>query len=115
MLIDTHCHLDFPEFVGDLPGVRARAAEAGVSRMITISTRVKKYDVYRGIAESTLIRRMRSRTSQPLTLLRWRVIRVASPSAKLASTTTMTRARATLRPRFSARISRLRAAPDCRW
>ena len=52
MLIDTHCHLDFPEFAGDLDGVRARAREAGVGRMITISTRVKKYDVYRGIAEA---------------------------------------------------------------
>jgi TatD DNase family protein len=52
MLIDTHCHLDFPELVADLPGVRARAHAAGVDRMITISTRVAKYDVYRGIAEA---------------------------------------------------------------
>lgn len=52
MLIDTHCHLDFPEFAGDLPGIRERAHAAGVERMITISTRVKKYDVYRGIAEA---------------------------------------------------------------
>ena len=52
MLIDTHCHLDFPEFAGDLDGVRARAHAAGVGRMITISTRVKKFDVYRGIAEA---------------------------------------------------------------
>jgi len=51
MLIDTHCHLDFPELDGDIPGVRARAHEAGVGRMITISTRVKKYDIYRAIAE----------------------------------------------------------------
>lgn len=51
MLIDTHCHLDFPELAGDLPGVRARAEAAGVGRMITISTRVDKYDVYRSIAE----------------------------------------------------------------
>ncbi len=52
MLIDTHCHLDFPEFAGDLLGVRERAHAAGVERMITISTRIKKYDVYRGIAEA---------------------------------------------------------------
>lgn len=51
MLIDTHCHLDFPELAGDLSGVRARAEAAGVGRMITISTRVEKYDVYRAIAE----------------------------------------------------------------
>jgi TatD DNase family protein len=52
MLIDTHCHLDFPEFAGDLPGVRSRAKAAGVGQMITISTRVKKYDVYRDISEA---------------------------------------------------------------
>ena len=52
MLIDTHCHLDFPELDDDIAGVRARAHEAGVGRMITISTRVKKYDVYRAIAET---------------------------------------------------------------
>ncbi len=51
MLIDTHCHLDFPELAADMAGVRARARAAGVARMITISTRVKKYDVYRAIAE----------------------------------------------------------------
>ena len=52
MLIDTHCHLDFPELAGDIAGVRARARDAGVGRMITISTRVAKYDVYREIAEA---------------------------------------------------------------
>ncbi|MEO8353690.1 MAG: TatD family hydrolase [Chthoniobacteraceae bacterium] len=41
MLIDTHAHLDFPEFATDLPDVLARAAEAGVSRMITVSTTVE--------------------------------------------------------------------------
>ncbi len=52
MLIDSHCHLDFPEFSAELPAVIARAHAAGVGRMITISTRVSKYDVYRGIAEA---------------------------------------------------------------
>lgn len=52
MLIDTHCHLDFPEIIDDIPGVSERARAAGVKRMITISTRVTKYDVYRGIAEA---------------------------------------------------------------
>jgi TatD DNase family protein len=51
MLIDTHCHLDFPELEAQRPELLARAAEAGVGRMITISTRVAKYDVYRAIAE----------------------------------------------------------------
>ena len=50
MLIDTHCHLDFPEFAAEMPEVIARARAAGVERMITISTRVAKYDTYRAIA-----------------------------------------------------------------
>ena len=52
MLIDTHCHLDFPEFAAEMPQVIARAQAAGVARMITISTRVAKYDTYRAIAEA---------------------------------------------------------------
>ncbi len=52
MLIDSHCHLDFPEFAAELPAVISRAKAAGVERMITISTRVAKYDVYRAIAEA---------------------------------------------------------------
>ncbi|KAB1073142.1 TatD family hydrolase [Methylobacterium planeticum] len=52
MLIDSHCHLDFPDFAADLPGVIARARDAGVTRMLTISTRVAKADTYRAIAEA---------------------------------------------------------------
>jgi TatD DNase family protein len=49
MLIDSHCHLDY--FTGaDLDGVLARAAEAGVSEMVTIGTRLTESDVVRGIA-----------------------------------------------------------------
>ena len=43
MLIDSHCHLDFPDFAEDLPAFIARAEAAGVSRMVTISTRVAKF------------------------------------------------------------------------
>ena len=42
MLIDTHCHLDFPDFAERLPDVIGAAARAGVTRMITISTRVRQ-------------------------------------------------------------------------
>jgi len=52
MLIDSHCHLDFPDFEAELPLVIERARIHGVGRMITISTRVAKYDVYRSIAEA---------------------------------------------------------------
>ena len=51
MLIDTHCHLDFPEFAPELDAVVARATDAGIARMITISTHVARYDQYRSIAE----------------------------------------------------------------
>ena len=52
MLVDSHCHLDFPDFAGDIPSVIARAREAGVTRMVTIATRVARADAYRGLAET---------------------------------------------------------------
>jgi TatD DNase family protein len=52
MLIDTHCHLDFPDLAADAAGVLARARAAGVGRVITISTHVRRFDSYRAIAES---------------------------------------------------------------
>jgi TatD DNase family protein len=51
MLVDSHCHLDFPDFSADLDAIVARAAEAGVARMITISTRVKRLGELLKIAE----------------------------------------------------------------
>src|SRR5712664_4361259 len=39
-LFDTHAHLHFPEFAGDLDAVLARARAAGVRRMVTIGTDV---------------------------------------------------------------------------
>ncbi len=51
MLIDSHCHLDFPDFANDLDGIVARAEAAGVGRIVTISTRVRQFERLRAIAE----------------------------------------------------------------
>jgi TatD DNase family protein len=44
MLIDSHCHLDFPDFANDLDGIVDRARAAGIARMVTISTRIRQQD-----------------------------------------------------------------------
>src|SRR5215813_5760627 len=51
MLVDSHCHLDFPDFAGELDAVVARAQAAGVGRIVTISTRVKRHAEVVAIAE----------------------------------------------------------------
>ena len=52
MLTDTHCHLDFPDFAEDIPGIIARAKAAGVTRMVTISTRVSRFEAYAKLADA---------------------------------------------------------------
>lgn len=51
-LTDSHCHLDFPDFQGELPEVIARARAAGVQRMVTICTRLRNEPQVRAIAEA---------------------------------------------------------------
>jgi TatD DNase family protein len=51
MLIDTHCHLDFPDFDEEREALIARAREAGVTQMVTISTEVGKFDQVKAVAE----------------------------------------------------------------
>jgi len=52
MLVDSHCHLDFADFDDTRDAVIARAAEARVGAMVTISTRVREFDKIRAIAET---------------------------------------------------------------
>ncbi|MDG2243751.1 MAG: TatD family hydrolase [Rhodospirillaceae bacterium] len=50
MLVDSHCHLDFPDFQDDLEGVVARAREAGVGHFLTICTHITRFEQVRAIA-----------------------------------------------------------------
>jgi TatD DNase family protein len=52
MLIDSHCHLDFPDFAADRDALIARARAAGLKRMITISTRIAKFSEICALAEA---------------------------------------------------------------
>lgn len=51
MLVDHHCHLDFPQFAADLDGIVARAKAAGVGTVVTISTRIRRLPDILAIAE----------------------------------------------------------------
>ncbi len=51
-LVDSHCHLDFADFDGEVDAIIARAAEAGVRRMVTICTRLGNAPKVRAIAEA---------------------------------------------------------------
>jgi len=51
MLVDSHCHLDFPDFAGELDALVARAVAAGVIRLVTISTRIKRHAEVLAIAD----------------------------------------------------------------
>lgn len=52
MLVDSHCHLDFPDFEPERDAVIARAGEMGVGHMVTICTRVAKFDQIKALAEA---------------------------------------------------------------
>ena len=51
MFVDSHCHLDFPDFADELPQIVERANAAGLCRMVTICTRVGKFDQVLSVAQ----------------------------------------------------------------
>jgi len=51
MLVDSHCHLDFPDYAGQVDQVVARAADAGVGVCLSIGTELKRFPGVRAVAE----------------------------------------------------------------
>ena len=51
-IVDSHCHLDFPDFDGEHDDLISRAQAAGVSRMVTICTRLRLEPQVRALAEA---------------------------------------------------------------
>ena len=126
MLVDSHCHLDFPDFEAELDAVVARARAAGIGRMVTISTRVRRHAQVLAIAEAISrtsfarsapirITPTRNSTSAPTRWSSARNIPKWWRSARPGSIITTTTARARRRSRASATTSRRRARPACRW
>jgi TatD DNase family protein len=52
MLVDSHCHLDFPELNADLAGVLSRMGDNGVTHALTISTTLATFPAVRGVAHA---------------------------------------------------------------
>ncbi|MFN3992729.1 MAG: TatD family hydrolase [Tabrizicola flagellatus] len=51
-LVDSHCHLDFPDLIGETEAILARARAAGVNRVVTICTRLRNEPTVRALAET---------------------------------------------------------------
>jgi TatD DNase family protein len=52
MLVDSHCHLDYPPLADDIPGVLARARSAGVGTMLAIGTKLRDFARVQALAEA---------------------------------------------------------------
>ena len=52
MLVDSHCHLDFPDFSDELADVVGRAGDAGVGWMLTICTHLSRFEQVLAVAEA---------------------------------------------------------------
>jgi TatD DNase family protein len=51
MLVDSHCHLDFPDYAGKVEDVVARARAAGIGVCVSIGTELSRFPGVRAVAE----------------------------------------------------------------
>ena len=51
MLVDSHCHLDFADFAEERDAIVQRALDHNITRLVTICTRVRRFDAIIAIAE----------------------------------------------------------------
>jgi len=52
MLVDSHCHLDFPDYAGKVDEVLVRAKAAGVGVCVSIGTELKRFPGVKAVAEA---------------------------------------------------------------
>ena len=107
MLIDSHCHLDFPDFAGELDAVVTRAQAAGIARIVTISTRVKRHAEVLAITVSShaQLEQLLRGFNAAYNARRQRVLEGQTPDQVVAERLTAKPALATAKPSG-------RAAPD---
>ena len=125
MLVDSHCHLDFPDFSVELDAVVSRARAAGIGRMVTISTRVKRHAQILAIADKfsevfCSVGTHPHYSDEELDIDAERLVAIAKHPKVVAigeagSTISETTVRAKRRSRASASISRRHENPDYRW
>jgi len=124
MLVDSHCHLDFPEFAPELDAVVARAKDAGVGVCVTIGTKMSGFARVREVADrfdnvwcSVGIHPHEAEgelLDSATPLIEAARHRKVSVSARADSTITTNTRRAKHSRRISGRISLPRAKPACR-
>ena len=125
MLVDHHCHLDFPQFAADRAGLVARAKAAGVVTMVTISTRIRRFEEIKAIAEShpdiwCSVGTHPHQADEERGITTAEIVKLAQHPKVVAIGEAgldyfYKHGTPAARPRASAPTSRRRARPGCRW